>query len=106
MKSTSLKRIITLFSALIIFGCTKSENQKLKEIEKQLSAAEDSLAQIEAALKKVPKQNQGLAIKLNQDKQLAISRLERLKENLTAIAPEKKWAPKGSEGSEGGTGGH
>ncbi|NBX68995.1 MAG: hypothetical protein EBR01_08555 [Proteobacteria bacterium] len=106
MKSNLCKRVALLIPLTLALSCTKSEHPKLKQLEKQLSAAEESLSEIEAAIKKVPEQNHGLLLKLNQDKQLAISRLERLKENLVEIAPDKKWVPKATENSEGGSGGH
>lgn len=106
MKSNSIKRTLVLIPLVLALGCTKSEHPQLEALEKQLSAAEDSVAQIDSAIKKVPEQNHGLLLKLNQDKQLAISRLERLKENFHHMAPDKKWAPKKPEPSEGSSGGH
>ncbi len=99
MNSIPLKRLLILFSLLWILGCTSSEHPKVKEIEKQLLAAAEAVTQIETYIKKIPEQDQGLLLKLNQDKQLALSRLARLKENLMALAPNKKIESKSEESS-------
>jgi predicted component of type VI protein secretion system len=104
MNLRASKRIFLLVALYVIAGCTSSESPKVKLLEKGIAAAEATLTGIEQALKTTPKANQGLVIKLNQDKQLAESRLERLKENLYLIDPKKKLQQKASP--EGGGGGH
>lgn len=103
MNSCRFFQYLILVGALQLTACTKSEHPMVAKLEKSIAAAEANIESIELALKKTPEQNQGLTIKLQQDKQLAVSRLERLKENLFAIAPEKKLEPKAPE--EGGHGG-
>lgn len=95
------KRFLYLILVLFFLGCTKSENPMTQILEKQFQAAQEKVNEIEATIKKTPEQNQGLLIELNQDKQLALSRLERLKENIRAINPDRNFEPQGGEGGGG-----
>ena len=105
MNCSPVKKVLGLMVSMWIFGCTQSEPAMVKQLEKSISAAEAHVESIETALKNTPEQNQGLTIKLTQDKQLAISRLERLKENLFSVAPHKKDKDKPTE-QNGHSGGH
>jgi t-SNARE complex subunit (syntaxin) len=88
-----------LISCFLGLGCTSSKEPPLvKVFEKSIATTEEKIAEIEATIKKIPEQNQGLLLQLNQDKQLALSRLERLKENLFTLAPNKKQEAKSAEG--------
>ena len=89
MKSYQVKSFL-LFLITLVIGCTKSEHPMVKQLEKSIATAEANLESVEAAIKLASEKNQGLRLKLQQDKQLAISRLERLKENLFSIAPHKR----------------
>ena len=105
MSVMCIKRTFGLMFLMLAVSCTSSEPPMVKQLEKSIAAAETVLTEIETQIKKAPEQNQGLLIKLNQDKELAISRLERLKENLTSLAPHKKLTSPKNEG-EGSKGGH
>lgn len=89
--------LIPLLLAFTTLSCTKSEHPGLKQLEKSFAEAQQAMSDIELAIKKVPETNQGLLLKLNQDKQLALSRLERIKSKLMAIAPDKVQAEGASE---------
>lgn len=90
MNLKALKRIFLLVALHVIIGCTSSDTPQVKALEKSIAAAEATLDGIAQALNKAPAADQGLVIKLNQDKTLAESRLERLKENLYFLDPKKK----------------
>jgi hypothetical protein len=95
------KTFILMIPMAFFLGCTKSEHPMAKILEKQFQAAQEKVAEIEAVIKKTPEQNQGLLLKLNQDKQLALSRLERLKEHIRAINPDRNFETQGGEGGGG-----
>jgi hypothetical protein len=95
------KTFILMIPMAFFLGCTKSEHPLTQILEKQFHAAEQKVAELDAIIKKTPEQNQGLLIKLNQDKQLALSRLERLKEHIRAINPERNFETQGGEGGGG-----
>lgn len=95
------KTFLFLASMALFLGCTKSEHPLNQILEKQFQVAEQKVAEIDAIIKKTPEQNQGLLIKLNQDKQLALSRLERLKEQIRAINPNRNFEAQGGEGGGG-----
>ena len=75
----------------MLFACSTSstESPAVKALEKRLSQAQEVMSKIEETIKKVPEQNQGLLIELSKEKQLARSRLERLKENLLVLSPKR-----------------
>lgn len=90
MRSYEYKRFLSLLITLTIVSCTKSEHPMVSQLEKSIVSAEANLEAVETAIKAASEKNQGLRLKLEQDKQLAISRLERLKENLFSLAPHKR----------------
>ncbi|MSP19404.1 MAG: hypothetical protein EXR74_07525 [Bdellovibrionales bacterium] len=90
MSYFSITRSLPIFFLLLACGCTSStESPAIKALEKRLSQAQEVVSKIDETIKKVPEQNQGLLIELSKEKQLARSRLERLKENLLVLSPKK-----------------
>lgn len=90
MRHFFITQSLTAFFMLFACGCTSStESPAVKALEKRLSQAQEVMSKIEETIKKVPEQNQGLLIELSKEKQLARSRLERLKENLLVLSPKR-----------------
>ena len=93
-------------------GCTKKKepSHEVLELDKRLKTAEESMVELEAKIKKAPVANQGLVLDLNNEKELAKARLDRLKMALEKLDPEfaanrvAGGAPAPAE--HGGGGGH
>lgn len=105
MKSLMSKLLILTVTATLLAHCTKKEEKpkSVIELENSYKKAQENLSTFDAKIKAAGT-DEGLTIQLNYDKELAKSRVERLREQLKVVSPEtlKDEAAAAAGGGHGG----